>query len=64
MSKSLFQAYTDYVININKMIYDTHMEITRTTQEFATNVTKLNPYKDVFGIMDSFVDGTTARKSK
>jgi hypothetical protein len=55
MSNSMFQAYTDYVTTVNNQVYNNWMTLTKTTQEFVTEVIKQNPYKDVFGVMDSLV---------
>lgn len=52
MNTSIMQAYTDYLVTINKMVYDTHMELVKTTQEFAAEAAKINPYKDMYGFMD------------
>ncbi len=54
----MFQAYTDYVTTVNNMVYNNMMTYTKTTQEFVTEVIKANPYKDVFGVMDSLVKDT------
>ncbi len=61
MSKSMFQAYTDYVTTVNNMVYNNMMTYTKTTQEFVTEVIKANPYKDVFGVMDSLVKDTKTK---
>jgi len=63
MNSSLLQAYTDYLTNVNKMAYDSALSYVKTTQEFVAEAHKLNPYKDVFGIMDSFV-ANSSQKSK
>lgn len=52
---SMFQAYTDYVTTVNNQVYNNWMTLTKTTNEFVTEVVKQNPYKDVLGIMDAFV---------
>jgi len=52
---SMFQAYTDYVTTVNNQVYNNWMMLTKTTQEFVTEVVKQNPYKDAFGVMDAFV---------
>ena len=51
----MFQAYTDYVTTVNNQVYNNWMMLTKTTQEFVTEVVKQNPYKDAFGVMDAFV---------
>ncbi len=61
MSNSMFQAYTDYVTTVNNMVYNNMMTYTKTTQEFVTEVIKANPYKDVFGVMDSLVKDTKTK---
>lgn len=61
MSNSMFQAYTDYVTTVNNMVYNNMMTYTKTTQEFVTEVIKANPYKDVFGVMDSLVKDTKSK---
>lgn len=63
MSNSLLQAYTDYVTTVNKMAYDSAVSFVKTTQDFVTEAHKLNPYKDIFGLMDALVSNT-APKSK
>ena len=63
MSNSLFQAYTDYVTTVNKMAYDSTVTFVKTTQDFVAEAHKLNPYKDVFGLMETMV-ANTAKKSK
>lgn len=60
MSTSIVQAYTDYVVSVNKMLYNTSMELVKTTQEFATEAAKINPYKDMWG----FLDVTGAKKKQ
>jgi hypothetical protein len=55
MSNSMFQAYTDYVTTVNNQVYNNWMTLTKTTNEFVSEVIKQNPYKDVFGVMDAFV---------
>jgi hypothetical protein len=52
MSNSIVQAYTDYLVSVNKMIYNTSVDLVKTTQDFAAEAAKLNPYKDAFGFMD------------
>lgn len=64
MSNSMFQAYTDYVTTMNNQVYNNWMMVTKTTQEFVTEVIKQNPYKDAFGIMDSIVKQDAKSKSK
>lgn len=61
MSNSMFQAYTDYMTTVNNMVYNNMMTYTKTTQEFVTEVIKANPYKDVFGVMDSLVKDTKSK---
>lgn len=61
MNNSMFQAYTDYVTTVNKMAYDSTMTYVKTTQEFVAEAHKLNPYKDIFGIMDTLVENTTKK---
>ena len=63
MSNNLLQAYTDYVINVQRMAYDNAVTLAKTTQEFVAEAHKINPYKDVFGVMDTIVD-KAAKKSK
>ena len=64
MNKSVFQAYSDYLFNVSNMTYDATMNYVKTTHEFVTEAVKLNLYKDVFGIMDTFVEKAAAKKSK
>lgn len=52
MNTSIMQAYTDYLVSVNKMVYNTTLDLVKTTQEFAAEAAKLNPYKDTFGFMD------------
>ena len=61
MSNSMFQAYTDYVTNLNNQAYNHWMTLTKTTQEFVTEVIKVNPYKDVFGVMDTLVKDSKSK---
>lgn len=53
MESSIVQAYTDYLVNVNKMVYNTHMDLVKMTQTFATEAVKQNPYKDVWGFMNT-----------
>jgi hypothetical protein len=64
MSNSMFQAYTDYMTTVNNMVYNNMMTYTKTTQEFVTEVIKANPYKDVFGVMESFAEKASVKKTK
>jgi len=64
MSNSMFQAYTDYVTTLNNHTYNNWMTLTKTTQEFVTDIIKANPYKDVFGVMDTFVKQDAKSKTK
>lgn len=60
MSTSIVQAYTDYLVSVNKMIYNTGMEVVKTTQEFATEAAKIHPFKDMW----SFLDMNSSKKQK
>lgn len=64
MSNSMFQAYTDYVATVNNLVYNNVMTLTKTTQEFVTESIKQNPYKDVFGVMESFVEKASVKNTK
>lgn len=60
----MFQAYTDYVTTVNNLVYNNMMTLTKTTQEFVTEVIKQNPYKDAFGVMDAIVKQDAKSKTK
>jgi hypothetical protein len=64
MSNSLLQSYLEYVTHMNNLAYDVSMNYVKTTQEFVTQAVKQNPYKDAFGIMDTFVKSDTKSKMK
>jgi hypothetical protein len=62
MTNNLFQVYSDYLTTINNQVYNTHMTFVKSTQEFVTEVVKNNPYKDAFGIMETFSQTSSKQK--
>lgn len=48
---SLFtQVYTNYVTNVNKLVYETNLAMFKVTQDFTKEVWQMNPAKDLFDL--------------
>lgn len=59
MNSPFTQIYTNYVTNVNKLVYDTNLAMVKATQDFTQEAWKMNPMKDMFNL-----DATVSKKTK